>query len=214
MARPVGKRSKSVARYNNKFQREARQLKQLKRRFNKSARLTVQTAIEMGKVLSRVREGFGERGGFVKWVRQHFGSEDEAQKFMAIARYAKANTANLRHTHLAVSALYELARSNLPQEVVDDIVARNKAGEKITAKEIDMRVQIEKQQTKHITMEVYSEPQHTPATSITSRPPDFPDNSQTEQTDSPDLLSILAIAKAAVIHGTVENVLLPCAYRR
>jgi hypothetical protein len=118
----------------NAFQREAREIRAHIKRFDTHTRLSVREAIAAGQKLARVKAQQIKRvgrGHWLEWLHINRIQEDRAERFMHIAE-RKDQFRNLRN--LSLAALIEVAHRQTSQDIVDDIVRRSRANEKITAK--------------------------------------------------------------------------------
>lgn len=106
--------------------REAEEIKQLLRR---AARDIATIGQKLSAVKARLKHGkWGE------WLRREFDwDERTAQRFMAVGERFKND--NLSDLDTAPSALYLLAAPSTPEAVGSDILARARAGEKITRRD-------------------------------------------------------------------------------
>jgi hypothetical protein len=141
MGKAKSKRTGKALKQHDTFRVEARELRALLKSLEKNARRVVQDVIAIGRVLGRVKKIKGP-AFLLGWLKQnHFRmSEDTVERYIRIAE-ASAKFRNLRNLReLAPSAILEFAHPDISQEFVDAMIARGKAGERITAKLIRAEV--------------------------------------------------------------------------
>jgi len=96
---------------------------------------TAQGIKEIGQRLIDVKERLGH-GNFLSWLEAEFAmSESTAQRFMRVGKRFKS--VKLTDFQIAVSALYLLSAPSMPNEVVDEALARAQAGESITPSKVE-----------------------------------------------------------------------------
>jgi hypothetical protein len=106
--------------------------------------------IEIGRRLVECKKLVG-RGNWLSWLDQQFGwDERTAQRFMSVHEFA-GKSDNLSDLSIGVSALYVLAAQSTPHTACDEIVRRNRAGERLTIAGIRRIVQKHKSpRSKHV----------------------------------------------------------------
>ena len=91
--------------------------------------------LEIGRRLAECKKLVG-RGNWLAWLDQQFGwDERTAQRFMSVHEFA-GKSDKLSDLSIGVSALYLLAAPSTPDTARDEIVRRNKAGERLSTTEI------------------------------------------------------------------------------
>lgn len=98
------------------------------------ARRTVEDIITIGGKLSEVKERLGH-GRFGAWLEREFHwKERMAQNFMAT--YTRFKSANFADLDIGTSVLYMLAAPSVPDEAVETVLERARAGEHITVADV------------------------------------------------------------------------------
>jgi hypothetical protein len=97
-------------------------------------RRSAQDIFEIGEKLIEIKQRLGH-GQFGKWLAAEFAwTERLAQQFMNVAKQFKSE--NFSDLQLAPSALYVLAAPSTPVSVREEAMARARAGEPITHKQV------------------------------------------------------------------------------
>jgi len=95
---------------------------------------TAEDIIEIGKDLIAIKEKL-PHGAFLPWIASEFEmSQRTASNFMQTAERFGDKLANF--ANLKPAAIYELASSSTPDEVVEKVIKKAGSGEKVTAKEV------------------------------------------------------------------------------
>jgi len=104
-------------------------------------KLSVDSAIEIGRRLSVVRENV-DRGRWLGWLEKEFDwSDRSARNFMSVYKLAETTKLeNFSNLSIPRSALYLLAAPRTPDKVRDDVLARAKAGEKMSVAKVEKAV--------------------------------------------------------------------------
>jgi hypothetical protein len=94
----------------------------------------IEDVIEIGRRLTLAKPMAGH-GKWLPWLKREFGwTEQSALNFMRAYELAKSK--NFLDLNLPVSAIYQLAAPSTPPEAVEAVVARAKAGEKVTGADV------------------------------------------------------------------------------
>jgi hypothetical protein len=107
-------------------------------RIRKSLRRVLESAVAIGRDLSRARDLVGH-GNFLAWLKREFpGSERTAQSYMDLARHFEGITAQFADLNLTTAKA--LVATSTPAVVRDELFARAEDGEKITSEEVRQRI--------------------------------------------------------------------------
>ena len=91
--------------------------------------------LEIGRRLVECKKLVGH-GNWLSWLDLQFGwDERTAQRFMSVYEFA-GKSDKLSDLSIGVSALYLLAAPSTPDTARDEIVQRNKAGERLSTTEV------------------------------------------------------------------------------
>jgi hypothetical protein len=135
--------------------RVAAQLAEHAREIRALSRRAIGGILEIGRRLVEAKALAGH-GGWLSWLEREFGwSERTARNYMAAAeRFKSATIADL---DIDLRALYRLASPSTPAEVVEEVIARGRAGETITRRTV-----IEAEAERAVRVHYVSEPRPAP----------------------------------------------------
>lgn len=95
---------------------------------------TVEDIIEIGRDLTNVKKAIGH-GHFLRWIEAEFGMSDStAQNFINVAKRFGDKFPTVGN--IAPAVLYALAAPSTDDAVVDEVVERVEAGEKVTTDDV------------------------------------------------------------------------------
>jgi hypothetical protein len=180
----VSKRSKqTLTRADKLFEREAYEIRELERSAEKYIRCAIDDSVKIGRLLKRVKDGL-PHGKWLPWVKRNYhGAEDRAEGFMRLA--AGAGTLRFRKLRnlpvpLSLSTFGVLMSERVPEQVIDNVVARSRTGERVTTEQVrQIEVQVS-QQNVPIVSTAYVSKQAT-------RPLDYLKNYRPQQSDAEDV---------------------------
>jgi len=111
-----------------KLQQYATQLRSLGKRM-------LGDVVEIGRILHEAKVLCGH-GNFLPWLDHEFGWTDRtARNFMRVYELSKTSE-NFSDLDLPVSAVYLLAAPSTPDKVRQEVIAKAKAGEAVTVKDV------------------------------------------------------------------------------
>src|SRR5215472_3036088 len=101
-------------------------------------KLSVNGTIEIGRRLSVVKKAVNH-GQWLGWLKEEFDwSDRSARNFMCIWKFAQTTKLEIiSNLNISPTALYLLAAPRTPDKVRNDVLARAKAGEKMSVAKVE-----------------------------------------------------------------------------